>query len=142
MTAVNELCSICNTSEDIEHRFLHCTAATCTSEHFLPLLNKVLPFKITKTVDLLPLFPVKVDCKSYLIKLILYQIWLARCSHHCDKKLILPHTIIKQIESELKQRITLCFQAHSSVSAKQMQIRRAKDALFSLDNNNQLVFKF
>ena len=149
MTVSNNLCSICNTSEDIEHLFLHCTPAACTWEHFLSLLNEVLPFKVTKTVDLLLLriFPVKVDRKSYLSALyliipILYQIWFARCSNRYDKKLIPPHMIIKHTESEIKQRITLCFQAHSSVSIKQMQIWRVKDTLCTLDKNNQLVSKF
>ena len=85
MPTVNELCRICNAPEDIEHFFINCTSATRVWKHFLLLLNKVLLFTVTKTVDLLPLriFPVKVDHKSYLlvlylIKLILYQIWLAR----------------------------------------------------------------
>ena len=79
MTTVNEFCTICNTPEDIEHLFLSCTPAACTWKHFLPMLNKVLPFKVTKPVDLLLLriFPLKAERKSYLlalylIKLILY----------------------------------------------------------------------
>ena len=90
---------------------------------------------------LLRIFPVKVDRKSYLlalyfIKLIWYQIWLARCSHRFHQKMIQSRTIIKHTESEIKPRITLCFQAHTSVSVKQMQTWRAKDTLCTLDKNN------
>ena len=136
MTKVNELCTICNTPEDIEHFSSHCTPATRVWKHFLSLLNKVVPFKVTKTVDLLPLriFPVKVDRKSYLlalylIKLILYQLWITRCSHRLHQKLIQPSAIINRTEAAIKQRITIFFQAHSTASVKQMQILRAKDAL-------------
>ena len=149
MTTINELCTICNVPEDIEHLFIHCTSATRIWKHFLPLLNRVLPFTATKTVDLLLLkiFPVIVDRKSYLlalylIKLILYQIWLARCSHRIHQKLIQPLTIIKRTEAAIKQRITLCFQIQSTAGVKQMQIWRAKDALYTLDQNNKLTFKF
>ena len=45
MTVANELCTICNTPEDIERLFLNCTPAAHTWEHFLPLLNKVFPLK-------------------------------------------------------------------------------------------------
>ena len=135
----------CSDPEDIKHLFLKYTPATRVWKHFLPLLNKALPFKVTRTVDLLLLtiFLVKVDRKSYLlalylIKLILYQIWIARCSH---RKLIQPCAIIKRTEAAIKQRITLCFQAHSAASVKQMQIWRAKDALCTLDKNNHLIFK-
>ena len=126
MIAANELGTICNTPEDTEHLFLNCSPDPRTWEHFLPLLNKVLLFKVTKTVDLLlfRIFPVKVDRKSYLLalyllKLILYQIWLARCSHRLHQKLIQSHAIIKHTEVAIKQRITLCFQAHSRASVKQ-----------------------
>ena len=149
MTKVNEFCTTCNAPEDIEHLFLHCTPATRVWKHFLPLLNKVLPFKATKTVDLplLRIFLVKVDGKSYLlalylIKLILYQLWIARCSHRLHQKLIQPSAIIKRTEAAIRQTITICFQAHSTASVKQMQIWRAKDALCTLDTNNQLTFKF
>ena len=149
MPTVNERCTICNTPEDIEHLFINCTSATRVWKHFLPLQNKVLPFNATKTADLLLLriFPVKVDRKPYLlalylIKLILYQIWLARCSHRMQRKLIHPLTIIKRTEATIKQRITLCFQSQTTASAKQMQIWRAKDAFCTLDQNNRLTFKF
>ena len=115
-------------------------------KQFLPLLNKVVPFKVTKMVDLLLLriFPVKVNHKSYLlaiylIKLILYQIWLARCSHRMQQKLIHPLTIIKGTEAAIKQQITLCFQTQTTASAKQMQIWRAKDALCTLDPQSELT---
>ena len=143
------VCTICNAPEDIEHLFLHCTPATRVWKHFLPLLNKVLPFKVTKTVDLLLLriFPVTVDLKSYLlasclIKLTLYQLWVARCSHRLHQKLIQPSAIIKRTEAAIKQRITICFQTHLKASIKQTQIWRAKDALCTLDINNQLTFRF
>ena len=149
MTKVYEFCMICNAPEDIEYLFLHCTPATRVWKHFLPLLNKVLPFKVTKTVDLLMLriFPVRVDRKSYLlasylIKLILYQLWIARCSHRLHQKLIQPRAVIKHTEAAIKQRITICFQAQSTASVKQMQSWRAKDALCTSDTNNQLTFKF
>ena len=103
MTTGNEFCTICNATGDNGHLFLNCTPATRVWKHFLLLLNKVLPFKATKTVDLLLLrvFPVKVDRKPYLlvlylIKLILYQIWIARCSHRIHQKLIQPCAIIKR----------------------------------------------
>ena len=131
MPSVNERCTICNAPEDIEHLFLNCTSATLVWKHFLPVLNKVLPFKATKTVDLLLLriFPVKVDRKSYLlalylIKRILYEIWLARCSHRIQQKLIHPLTIIKRTEATIKQRITLCFQTQTTASVKQKGERR------------------
>ena len=134
--------------EDIKHLFLHCIPATRVWKHFLPLLNKVLPFQVTKTVDLilLRIFPVKVDRKSYLlalylIKLILYQLWIVQCSHRLHQKLIQPSAIIKRTEAAIKQWITICFQAHLTASIKQMQICRAKDALCMLDTNNQLTFK-
>ena len=149
MTKVNEFCTICNAPEDIEHLFLHCTLATRVWTHFLLLLNKALSFKATKTVDLLLLriFHIKVDRNSYLlalylIKLILYQLWIARCSHRLHQKLIQPSAIITRTEAAIKQRITICFQAHTIASVKQMQIWRAKDALYTLDTNNQLTFKF
>ena len=149
MTKVNEFCTICNAPEDIEHLCLHCTLATRVWTHFLLLLNKALSFKATKTVDLLLLriFHIKVDRNSYLlalypIKLILYQLWIARCSHRLHQKLIQPSAIITRTEAAIKQRITICFQAHTIASVKQMQIWRAKDALYMLDTNNQLTFKF
>ena len=149
MPTVNERCTICNTPEDIKHLFINCTSATRVWKYFLPLLNKVLPFNATRTMDLLLLriFPVKVDRYSYLlalylIKLILYQIWLARCSHRMQQKLIHPLTIIKFMEAATKQQITLCFQTQTTASAKGMQIWRAKDALCPLDQNNKLTFKF
>ena len=129
MTKVSEFCTICNAPEDIEHLFLHCTPVTRVWKHFLPLLNKVFPFKATKTVDLLLLriFPVKVDRRSYLsalylFKLILYQLLITRCSHRLHQKLIQPSAIIKRTEAAIKQRITICFQARSTASVKQMQI--------------------
>ena len=62
MTTFNELCTICNVPEDIEHVFKNCTSWTRVWKQFLPLLNRVLPFTTTKTVDLLLLriFPAKV----------------------------------------------------------------------------------
>ena len=149
MTKVNEYCTMCNASEDIECLFLYCPAATRVSKHFLLLLNKVLPFKATRSAALLLLriFPVKVDRKFYflalyLIKLILYQIWITRCSYRIHQKLVSSSAIIKRTETAIKQRITTCFQAHSTDSAKQIEIWRAKDALCTLDTNNQLTFKF
>ena len=149
MPTVNELCTICYAPEDIEHLFINCTSAMRVWKHFLPLLNKVLPFTATKMVDLLLLriFPVKLDRKSYLlalylIQLILYQIWLARCSHRMQQKLIHPLTIIKCSEVAIKQQITLCFQTQTTASVKQMHIWRAKDALCMLDQNSNLTFKF
>ena len=149
MTKVNELCMICNAPEDIKHFFLYCIPTTRVWKHFLPLLIKVLPFKVSKTVDLLLLriFPVKVDRKSYLlalylIKLILYQLWVARYSHRLHQKLVQPRAIIKRTEEAIEQRITICFQAQSTASTRQMQIWRAKNALCTLHANNQLTFKF
>ena len=144
MTKVNEFCTICNTPEDTEHFFLHCTPTTRIWKHFLPMLNKVLPFKATRTVDLLLLriFPVKVDRKSYLlalylIKFILYQLWIARCSHRLHQKLIQPRAIIKRTEAAIKQRI----KSASRHTRQPVQIWRAKDTLYTLDTNNQLTFK-
>ena len=112
MTTVNKFCTICNIPEDSEHLFLHCTPTVRTWKHFLPLLNKVLPFKVTKTVDLLLLriFAVKVGRKPYflalyLTKLILYQIWIVKCSHRIHQKLTQLCTIMKRTEAIIKQRI-------------------------------------
>ena len=146
MTTVIESCTIWNAPEDIEHLFLSCTPAARTWKHFLPSLNKLLPFRVTKTLDLLLLriIPVKVDRKSYLlvlylIRLVVYQIWIFRCSHRLHQNLIQPYAIIKCTEATIKQRITLCFQAHSTASVKQMQIRTAKDALCTLDKNKPVI---
>ena len=116
MTSVNEFCTICNVPEDIEHLFMNCTSATRVWKHFLPLLNRVLPLTATKTADLLLLrsFLVKVERKSYLlalylIKLILYQIWISRCSHRIHQKLIQPLTIIKRTEAAIKHELHFVF---------------------------------
>ena len=105
MTKVDEFCTICNAPE-----------ATRVWKHFLPLLNKVLPFKATKTVDvlLLKILHVKVDRKSYLlalyfIKLILYQLWIARCSHRLHQKLIQPSAIIKHTEAAINRESQFAF---------------------------------
>ena len=124
----------------------HFTPATRVWKHFLSLLNNALPFKATKTVDLLLLriFPEEVDRKSYLLALylILYQLWITRCSHRLHQKVIQPSAIIKRTKATIKQRTTICFQPYSTASVKQMQIWRAKDALCTLDTNNQLTLKF
>ena len=108
---VNEFCALSNKIEDIDHVFLHREPAAriISVEHFLPLLNKVLFFKVNKTTALLllKLFPVKVERKSYLltlhlVKLILYQLWNARCSCRFDQTPIHPKLFIKLIEAETK----------------------------------------
>ena len=134
MINVNEYCTTCNAPEDIEHLFLYCSSATRVWKYFLPLLNKILLFKATRSAALLLflIFPVKIDRTSYLlalylIKLILYQFWIARCSYRIHQKLIPPSAIIKRREAAIKQRITTCFQAHStdSVDLPQIYFQRA-----------------
>ena len=76
------------------------------------------------------------------MKMILHKVWLARCARPFDKTQKSAHDIIHQIQTEIKQRITISFNSTRTDISKQMFTWRHNDILFTLDENDQLVFKF
>ena len=116
MRSISEFCIACGQIEDLEHVFISCKITERVWKEFTPILKKIMPgeaFSDTKVL-LLRHFQNKrpkraTQLATYLMRMILHKLWIARCTRLFDKKQRLAEDIIRQIKAELKQRTTLSF---------------------------------
>ena len=139
----------CGQIEDLAHLFIECETAGQVWKEFTPILRQIVPGEVItdKKIILLRDFQHKHSKRAallatYLMKMILHKIWRARCISLFDKIQSSAQDIIQQIQTELRQRITISFHSNRSDISKQMLIWRHKDILCTLSENNKLIFRF
>ena len=149
MKSVSEFCVRCGQIEDLEHLFIECETVGRVWKEFTPILRQIVPGEVftDKKILLLRDFQHKHPKRAtllatYLMKMILHKIWRARCISLFDKKQLSARDIIQQIQTELRQCITISFYSNRSDISKQMLVWRHKDILCTLSENNKLIFRF
>ena len=149
MKSISEFCVRCGQIGDLEHLFIVCETTKRMWKEFTPILKQIVPGELLtdRKVLLLRDFQHKHPKRTnllatYLMKMILHKIWKARCISLFDKKQLTAQDIIQQIQTELKQRITISFNSTRSDISKQMLIWRHKNILCTMSENNKLVFRF
>ena len=142
---VDGLCKSCHSPETIEHVFLECPIAIETWIHFKKFILHLggPDFEASTDSLLLRIFPTNTPranhtLLTYLIKLILYNIWMSRCKVLYEKKVESSKKIIYRIRSEIQQRITVAFNTRHSDASKVLKIFIV-DSLFASVVNDLLV---
>ena len=149
MKSISEFCVRCGQIEDLEHLFIECETTKWVWKEFTPIRKQIVPGEVLtdRKVLLLRDFQHKHPKRAtllatYLMKTILHEIWIACCISLFDKKQLSAQDIIQQIQTKLKQRITISFNSNRSDISKQMLIWRHKDILCTLSENNKLILRF
>lgn len=115
---INENCDVCAKTEDIEHIFLQCSVSKKAWRYFEKILRKLIGnFELNAQFIFFFQFRNKVNpiarkLAIYLIKLIIAQIWSARCERRFNKLKTLHNKIIYSVIAELKTRIKIVFNAN------------------------------
>ena len=138
-------CASCTRIETIDHCFLNCPRAKSVWSHFIPLLSALLSLPFVPNCA--SVFLYQFSCRQpknlclllFVIKTILYGIWIFRNKATFHKGKENSRAIIRYINQDIKKRIF--FDKHR-LSPPVFRDLWSHPALVSFRDNNNLVFNF
>ena len=140
---VNENCDICPVTEDINHVFISCKTARNVWRHFSGLINSIVgSFELTENFVFFLKFPTcKKEARSlanYIVKLIIYHLWIARCERRFEGKRSFSNSVIFSVKTEIKTRIKTVYNS-ITVRKKQLSLWSFRNILCSIENGSLVI---